>query len=155
MLIQYVEKLLVIKDGSVTERVACARSIWEAVENDNLQDVYRLSVISDVNIINTTFDNVFDVDLNPHVDAQESNEGQRKHVDPASCDRIKNSNEPGSCLQGCSLLHLACLSGNLQMIELLLQFGANINLQDFHGRTPLHHCISRGNNPLAKFLLRR
>ncbi|EXC33078.1 ADP-ribosylation factor GTPase-activating protein AGD2 [Morus notabilis] len=155
----YVEKLLVIRDESVTERPACSTSIWEAVKSNNLQEVYRLIVLSDMNIINTTFDNVFDVDLHHHVEAQESISGrsaiERKHFDPESCDRIKNSNEPGNCLQGCSLLHLACHSGNLQMIELLLQFGTDINLRDFHGRTPLHHCISSAKNPLAKFLLRR
>ncbi|XP_024031751.1 ADP-ribosylation factor GTPase-activating protein AGD4 isoform X2 [Morus notabilis] len=156
---KYVEKLLVIRDESVTERPACSTSIWEAVKSNNLQEVYRLIVLSDMNIINTTFDNVFDVDLHHHVEAQESISGrsaiERKHFDPESCDRIKNSNEPGNCLQGCSLLHLACHSGNLQMIELLLQFGTDINLRDFHGRTPLHHCISSAKNPLAKFLLRR
>ncbi|MCD7457349.1 ADP-ribosylation factor GTPase-activating protein agd4 [Datura stramonium] len=41
------------------------------------------------------------------------------------------------------------------MLELLLQFGADINRRDFHGRTPLQHCIGNGRNHLAKFLLRR
>ncbi|XP_050918398.1 ADP-ribosylation factor GTPase-activating protein AGD2 [Lathyrus oleraceus] len=56
--------------------------------------------------------------------------------------------------RGWSLLHLACHSGITLMVELLLQFGADINMHDYHGRTPLHRCISSGKNSLAKFLLR-
>ncbi|PON55872.1 Arf GTPase activating protein [Trema orientale] len=156
---KYVEKLWVIRDESVAAMPARATSIWEAVKSNNLQEVYRLIVMSDVNITNTTFDDVFHVDSYHHVEAQDSNCShdtvKRRYIDPTACDRMKNSNEPGNCLQCCSLLHLACHSGDLLMIELLLQFGADINLRDFHGRTPLHHCISSGKNSLAKFLLRR
>ncbi|XVE91792.1 hypothetical protein REPUB_Repub01dG0042200 [Reevesia pubescens] len=95
----------------------------------------------------------------PVVDAQDSSLGrhkeERKQYDPSACQRIRDSNEPGNCLQGCSVLHLACQCGNPVMVELLLQFGADINMRDFHGRTPLHHCISTGNSPLAKHLIRR
>ncbi|KAF4394754.1 hypothetical protein F8388_015660 [Cannabis sativa] len=157
---QYVEKLMVIRDESVAEMpAALASRIWESVKSNNLKEVYRLIVMSDMNITNTTFDDVFPVDLHHHVGAQETELGgkttKKKHVDPGTCDRMKDSNEPGNCLQGCSLLHLACHCENLLMIELLLQFGANINLRDFHGRTPLHHCVASGKNSLAKFLLKR
>lgn len=102
-----------------------------------------------MNIINSIFDEVdgaeaFDLDS---VDINQN--------DPANCQQMKDPREPANCLQGCSLLHLACHQGNPVMLELLLQFGADINMQDFHGRTPLHHCISMGNNSLAKFLLKR
>ncbi|OMO72383.1 hypothetical protein COLO4_27644 [Corchorus olitorius] len=116
--------------------------------------------MANTNIINTTFDDVVSRELYHHVvDAQESSldshKGERKQYDPSACQRIKDSNDPGNCLQGCSVLHLACQCGNPVMVELLLQFGADINMRDFHGRTPLHHCISVGNNALAKHLLRR
>jgi Arf-GAP with coiled-coil, ANK repeat and PH domain-containing protein len=75
--------------------------------------------------------------------------------DPEACLRIKEANETESCFRGWSILHLACNSDSTLMVELLLQFGADINMCDYHGRTPLHHCISSGKNPLAKFLLRR
>ncbi|XP_020525000.1 ADP-ribosylation factor GTPase-activating protein AGD2 isoform X3 [Amborella trichopoda] len=80
---------------------------------------------------------------------------ERKPVDPASCERLVNSGEISNCLQGCSLLHLACHVGDRTMLELLLQFGADVNARDFHGRTPLHHCILSRNNPFAKILARR
>ncbi|XP_061989934.1 ADP-ribosylation factor GTPase-activating protein AGD4-like [Rosa rugosa] len=153
---KYVEKVMVIRDVAVP---VLAASIWEAVKTSNLQEVYRLIVISDMNIVDTTYDDVVGDNLYHHVDAQDSELSfppiESKQHDPAACERIKTSNDQGNCLQGCSLLHLACHSGNAMMLELLLQFGANINRCDFHGRTPLHHCICSGNNSLAKFLLRR
>ncbi|XP_062172675.1 ADP-ribosylation factor GTPase-activating protein AGD4-like isoform X2 [Alnus glutinosa] len=152
---KYVEKLLVIREVTASGSPSHATNIWHAVENNSIREVYRLIVMSERNIINTTFDDVVGVDLYHHVDAKDLDTMERKQYDPAACERIKDSKEPGNCLQGCSLLHLACDGGNPLMLELLLQFGAHINMCDFHGRTPLHHCISRGNNPLAKFLLRR
>lgn len=152
------EKLLVVRDALAPGTPSTNVSIWEAVKNDNIQEVYHLIAISDVNIIHTIFDGVFDVDVHPHIDAQQSNychTTERNQHDPTTCEIINDSNKQTSCLQGCSLLHLACHHGNPVMLELLLQFGADINLQDFHGRTPLHHCISNRKNPLAKFLLRR
>ncbi|KAJ0038944.1 hypothetical protein Pint_22633 [Pistacia integerrima] len=157
---QYVEKLLVIKDKTASQNQSQAISIWEAVKAQNLQEVYHLIVTSEVDIINTTYDDVVGVDLYHHVDDAEESEfdgqkAKRKNYDPAVCQRITDANDPGICLQGCSLLHLACHFGNPVMLELLIQFGANINLRDFHGRTALHHCISTRNNPFAKLLLRR
>ncbi|KAM7484801.1 hypothetical protein LguiA_000810 [Lonicera macranthoides] len=151
---KYVEKLLVNKEATVY-----TTGIWEAVKGDNIREVYRFIVTSGINIINTVYDEVAGVDLYHNVDEQYSEEGsetvENKQYDPKNCHKIKDSNKPGNCLQGCSLLHLACHSGNPVMVELLLQFGANINMRDYHGRTPLHHCICSGNNNLAKFLLRR
>ncbi|KAA8532300.1 hypothetical protein F0562_032333 [Nyssa sinensis] len=156
---KYVEKLLVSKEATASSSLSHATSIWEAVKNNNFREVYRLIVTSDMNIINTTYDQVIGVNLHHQINEQDSQIGfhtvEKKWYDPAACQKIKDSTEPGNCLQGCSLLHLACHCGSAVMLELLLQFGADINLCDFHGRTPLHHCISKGNNQLAKFLLRR
>ncbi|KAG8645507.1 hypothetical protein MANES_10G069200v8 [Manihot esculenta] len=157
---KYVEKLLVIREASVSGIFPCKSGIWQAVKTNNLREVYRYIVISDINIINTTFDEVvgigsFHHDIETQNSEVSSHAAETKHYDPESCQRINDSKDPGNCLQGCSLLHLACHYGDEVMLELLLQFGAEVNLRDFHGRTPLHHCISKRDYAMAKFLLRR
>ncbi|KAI5678297.1 hypothetical protein M9H77_09247 [Catharanthus roseus] len=155
---KYVQKLLLNKEATISSYHSQATSIWEAVRNNNLREVYRLIVLSDANIIiNSIYDEVAGANLYHGVLEEGKKtvfpESEKKYSDPAGC--VKSSSDPGFCLQGCSLLHLACHTGNPVMLELLLQFGADINRRDFHGRTPLQHCISKGNNSLAKLLLRR
>ncbi|KAK9027978.1 hypothetical protein V6N11_067794 [Hibiscus sabdariffa] len=156
---KYVSKLLIIRDPEQHGVPQNQVNIWHAVKADNLREVYHLIAVSDTNIVNTTFDDVISVKWYHHVDAHnkstDSHTEQWIQNDPTACQRIKNSDDPRSCLQGCSLLHLACQSGNPVMVELLLLFGADINMRDFHGRTPLHHCIASGMNTLAKHLLKR
>lgn len=106
--------------------------------------MYRLIVTSTSNPINTKFE-----------EAVSHAVTENHQHDPEACLRIKEASETESCFRGWSLLHLACHSGSTLMVELLLQFGADINMRDYHGRTPLHRCISSGKNSLAKFLLRR
>ncbi|KAI3501954.1 hypothetical protein L1887_29983 [Cichorium endivia] len=148
---KYVEKRFV---ETTSRTPSYATRIWEAVKNDNIQEVYRLIATSNTNIINTTYDDVAPSALIHNLDPSKGPEASVKN-DPKACKQLKNSSRPESCLQGCTLLHLACDSGYQVMIELLLQFGADINKPDFHGRTPLHHCISSGNTRLAKYMLRR
>ncbi|KAL4279954.1 hypothetical protein GQ457_03G011120 [Hibiscus cannabinus] len=156
---KYVRKLLIIRDPEQHGVPQNQVNIWHAVKADNLREVYHLIAVSGTNIVNTTFDDVVSVKWYHHVDAHnkstDSHTEQWVQNDPSACQRIKNSDDPRSCLQGCSLLHLACQSGNPVMVELLLLFGADINMSDFHGRTPLHHCIASGMNTLAKHLLKR
>ena len=58
-------------------------------------------------------------------------------------------------LQGCNLLHMACQIGELSLVELLLQHGAQVDAADSLGRTSLHHSILNGKNSCAKLLLTR
>lgn len=127
--------------------------MWEAVKRNDLREAYRLIAVSAVLIVNTTYDNVVGVSSSPHLDEEHS--VNQESLNPSSCGRDWDSNESRNSLQGCSLLHLACQNDNQVMLELLLQFGTDINVRDSHGRTPLHQCISQKNNKLAKLLLRR
>ncbi|KAK9115626.1 hypothetical protein Sjap_014576 [Stephania japonica] len=154
----YVEKLFVNREATDSEVPSSAARIWEAVKSKDIREVYHLIVVSDANI-NTSYDEVDGCDLCHLQSTAEFQNGlktsDKSRYDPALCQRIKESNDSASCLQGWSLLHLACHNDDWVMVELLLLFGADINKCDFHGRTPLHHCVSRGNNSLAKYLLRR
>ncbi|VVA90828.1 unnamed protein product [Arabis nemorensis] len=150
---KYLEKALIVKDERETNPSASSR-IWEAVQSRNIREIYRLIVTADANIINTKFDDITGVDAYHHHVDDTPYEVKKMH-DPNACQRIKDSNEARNCLQGCSLLHVACQSGDPILLELLLQFGADINMRDYHGRTPLHHCIASGNNAFATVLLRR
>uniref|UniRef100_A0A0E0LXD9 ADP-ribosylation factor GTPase-activating protein AGD3 n=1 Tax=Oryza punctata TaxID=4537 RepID=A0A0E0LXD9_ORYPU len=77
----------------------------------------------------------------------------REPLSPASTSsRVDDAEE--RC-EGFSLLHLACHVADVGMVELLLQYGANVNAIDSRGRTPLHQCILKGRHIHAKLLLSR
>lgn len=135
---------MIIREEDIPENPSVPAKIWQAVQALNVREVYRLIVTSTSNLVNTKYD-----DVDSHADM----EGHQH--DPEACLKINETNETERCFLGWSLLHLACHSDSTLMVELLLQFGADVNMRDYHGRTPLHHCISSGKNPLAKFLLRR
>uniref|UniRef100_A0A7N0UJC9 Uncharacterized protein n=2 Tax=Kalanchoe fedtschenkoi TaxID=63787 RepID=A0A7N0UJC9_KALFE len=154
---KYAEKMLVNRETRIANKCP-AKNLWEAVKSNNLKDAYRLIVQSEADIINTIYAEVSAADdhdtaaqdprINPTAKGPDNSE-------PPICCIIVDSMETQGRFQGGSLLHLASQIGNQVMLELLLQFRANVNLRDFSGRTPLHVCISQGKNTLAKFLLRR
>ncbi|KAG9442319.1 hypothetical protein H6P81_018173 [Aristolochia fimbriata] len=154
---KYEDKVLIVRRDPESDTASHATAIWEAVRTNDVRTVYCLLVTSDVKP-NTSYDDVVNADDLSHpvklADPQ-NNLRKEKFNDPVNCPRIKDSGDSLGCLQGCSLLHLACHGGDLVMIELLLQFSADINKQDYHGRTPLHHCIALRNRSFAKYLLKR
>ncbi|KAJ6839393.1 putative ADP-ribosylation factor GTPase-activating protein AGD2 [Iris pallida] len=154
--LKYVDKILIVRETTLPDLPLLTVRIWEAVKTNNIQATYRLLVVSDVNP-NTRYDEVSGDNHHLEDTASPKDSGYResKQFDPTACQKIEVSGEPDTCLQGCTLLHLACHVGDPVMLELLLQFGADINRQDFHGRTPLHHCIFKKSDALAKFLIRR
>ena len=52
-------------------------------------------------------------------------------------------------------LHIACLRGNLSVIQGLVQHGTDINAKDIDGNTPCHFCSEYGHRYCLKFLLTR
>ncbi len=52
-----------------------------------------------------------------------------------------------------SLLHVACEMGSQKVIEILLQYGANINAQNKRGQTPLYVALYESKDVLVRFLL--
>lgn len=44
-------------------------------------------------------------------------------------------------------LHYACVSGEVETVDILLRSGANVNVEDLHGHTPLHLCAQFRTEP--------
>ncbi|KAL8230125.1 hypothetical protein R6Q57_015025 [Mikania cordata] len=120
-----------------------AQHIWEAVGANDKKSVYRL-------IVN------FEADVN-HVYEHNSSLTLAKAMllQEQTGDVAGTSEACGDGFDGYTLLHLACETADLGMIELLLQYGATINVTSSRGDTPLHHCIMRGKAACAKLLLTR
>jgi ankyrin repeat protein len=54
---------------------------------------------------------------------------------------------------GWTALILASRQGDLPMVQLLLEFGADVNLTDNEGRTPIHEASQRGFLTIVQFLI--
>lgn len=55
---------------------------------------------------------------------------------------------------GTTLLHSASKSGNMELVRLLIQEGADVNAQDEDGESPLHGALARSNNyNIARILI--
>ena len=159
--LQYALKVFVRKpkDHSLVRQ-----HIWDAVGGNDKKAVYRLIVNfeADVNHIYEQGSCNSSLTLAKAMLLQEQSTG----VDD---DNNINNNIGKSCsvvggtsegseeygMEGCTLLHLACETADVGMIELLLQYGAIINICDSRGQTPLHRCILRGKTACAKLLLTR
>jgi len=147
--------------------------MWDSIRTNNKKAVYRHIVTSnaDVNAVygQTSFNS--SLTLAKAMLLQEQSitildrsssciigDSQLKASSMSSCSparTIEERNKMDECFEGCSLLHLACQTADIGMIELLLQYGANVNGTDLKGRTPLHHCVLKGRHSFAKLLLSR
>ncbi|KAF2247306.1 ankyrin [Trematosphaeria pertusa] len=54
---------------------------------------------------------------------------------------------------GSTALHCAARSGSISLVELLLEYGANVNAKTNVGTTPLHEAVINRNEATAKMLL--
>ncbi|CAL9053670.1 unnamed protein product [Musa banksii] len=168
---KYAEKFFVHK--TTADQLSVAQQMWDSVRANDKKAVYHHIVASDadVNIIygqasvnsSLTLAKAMLLQDQPTAVLDRSSScllgdslqmsstvGSRSSVS-TSDDR----NELEEFLEGFTLLHLACLTADMGMVELLLQYGANVNSTDLRGRTPLHHCILRGRHLFAKLLLTR
>ncbi|KAG5618814.1 hypothetical protein H5410_018638 [Solanum commersonii] len=137
---KYAEKRFIHKVKDTTHLLSVAEQLWEGVRANDKKAVYRLIV-------------VYQADVNA-VHGEEASPGS----DSSSSFNPQSESEEhciDEFLDGCSLLHLACQTADIGMVELLLQHGANINACDSRGQTPLHHSVMRGRTATSKLLLAR
>ncbi|GLT37872.1 hypothetical protein SLA2020_121580 [Shorea laevis] len=163
---KYAEKLFVRKPRDKQYPHSVAQNIWEGVRANDKKAVYRYIVNceADVNAVYKQASPGSSLTLAKVMLLQEhSNLNNRSGSLPGEAlDRSSSLDLAGTSegqtigdLDGCSLLHLACETADIGMLELLLQYGANINATDSRGQTPLHRCVRRGKATFAKLLLTR
>ena len=56
---------------------------------------------------------------------------------------------------GTTALHQACIRGNLECVQLLVERGADLNLKDWQGFSPLKLASLNGHFDVAEYLLSR
>ena len=54
---------------------------------------------------------------------------------------------------GISVLHQACILGNIKVMRLLIEKGADVHQKNFEGLTPLHLTVMHGNFEAAMYLI--
>jgi len=169
MIKQYAEKLFVRKPKESQHLRLLAQQIWDGVRNNDKKAVYRYIVNfeADVNAVYELASSSSSLTLAKVMLLPEQTShgqttshcwtGDLSSKSSESSSHVHAENEVLSMkeLDGCSLLHLACEFADIGMLELLLQYGANINASDSGGQTPLHRCILKGKVSAARLLLLR
>ncbi|KAM3200305.1 hypothetical protein P3L10_032667 [Capsicum annuum] len=125
---KYAQKSFVHKVAGSGHLLSVAQQLWEGVRKNDKKTVYRLIVVyqADVNAVYGQTSLVI-------VQALCTHKMEVKIVPLMNC----------------------CQTADISMVELLLQYGANINACDARGQNPLHHSFSRGRTEIAKLLLSR
>lgn len=165
---QYAEKLFVRKPKDNQYPCLVTQQIWDAVRTNDKKAVYRciVSYEADVNVVyeQTSCNSSLTLAKIMLLQEQTSLDHSSRCLTGDSFDKssVSSSNAASTSegqtmdeFDGWSLLHLACETADIGMLELLLQYGANINACDSRGQMPLHRCILRGKSALAKLLLSR
>lgn len=166
--LKYAEKAFVRKTDN-RDLLSVAAQVWGSVRANDKKAVYRHIVSSeaDVNAINgqALFSTSRSLAKIMELEEQESVESNLEclagdsSLDKPSSSNLSSPQREDQCTEhiseDCSLLHLACQTSDIGMVELLLQYGANINASDSKGRTPLHYCSVTGRTAIAKMLLTR
>ncbi|XP_027341301.1 ADP-ribosylation factor GTPase-activating protein AGD3-like isoform X2 [Abrus precatorius] len=140
---KYSEKKFIRHTEKNHPLLSLAQQVRESICANDKKAVYQHIVMSDV-------------DLNAI--SRQALSGDSLNM--ASSSNLNISSQSGNQLiediqNGSSVLHLACLTGDIGMMELLLQHGVDINACDSRGQTPLHYCIIRGKTAAANVLIMR
>ncbi|KAI5068638.1 hypothetical protein GOP47_0016983 [Adiantum capillus-veneris] len=175
---KYAEKKYILRADLEADPASDACRIWDAVQARNKQLVYRLLVCHDADV-NTLYEQAMEGSrvMLPEPNSNDHILNHATQVQENFSSRIEGSNltvgetlqmsrngtSSGSSestsddfeLQGSTLLYLACRNGDLGMVELLLQYGAQVNVVNGWGKTPLQQCIAYGQSACAKLLLSR
>merc|ERR1711924_164133 len=54
---------------------------------------------------------------------------------------------------GRTALHCACADGALEVVQVMVQEGARMDIQDDDGYKPIHHAVLNNHDEIVKFLL--
>ncbi|XP_044461542.1 ADP-ribosylation factor GTPase-activating protein AGD3-like [Mangifera indica] len=165
---KYAEKLFIRRPKDNRNSHTVAQQIWEGVRTNDKKAVYRHIVSSEADV-NAVYEQA---SSNPSLtlakamllNEQTSLEHSSRCLTGNSSDRSSSgslnlaSASEGQTIDdvdGCTLLHLACETADIGMLELLLQYGANVNATDSRGQMPLHRSILRGRPQIVRLLLMR
>ncbi|KAI4381328.1 hypothetical protein MLD38_007407 [Melastoma candidum] len=159
---KYAEKLFLRKPKENVHPQTIAQQIWDAVHANDKKALYRCIVCSETDL-NITFElasSSSSLTLAKMMSMQETT--TRTHTLSIERSSLGSSNY-GSASEftvmdyadGCTLLHLASEASDIGMLELLLQYNANVNAVDSRGDMPLHYSIVKGKPLNAKMLLAR
>lgn len=158
---QYAEKLFVRRSRDCDFPQSVAQQMWDAVCGNDKEAVYRLIVNgdADVNAVYDQSSSSSSLTLSRVILVPErpKREDVLLRLRNELLDRTSGNSSyiPPEGTGGPSLLHCACEKADIGMVELLLQYGANVNATDISGQTPLHCCILRGKAAIARLLLTR
>ncbi|KAE8705223.1 ADP-ribosylation factor GTPase-activating protein AGD1 [Hibiscus syriacus] len=133
---KYAEKAFVCKLTDNPCLLSVAEEVWESVRSNDPKALYRHIVCNGADV-NTIYGDSRDQSRSSNLLNERGDQIEKEHFD------------------GCSLLHLACLNTDIGMVELLLQYGANVNASDSRGRVPLHLCLVGRKFAIAKLLMSR
>ncbi|GAV72093.1 Ank_2 domain-containing protein [Cephalotus follicularis] len=142
---KYAEKLFVRKPKDSQYIHSVTEQIWEAVRPNDKKAVYRHIVNSEA-YVNVVYDHSSNCLAGYSLD-----QSFISSLTMAGVNEVQSVED----LDGCTLLHLACETADIGMLELLLQYAAIICATDSRGRTPLHCCILRGRAIFARLFLSR